>query len=348
MADDDIHGHGGGGTIDIPKVGPVKKRTLYVTAGVAGAFVLWRYWQASRAASADAAAADSNGDGYADAGTLPQVAGQGGPIGDGSGGSGSGAGSTSDSYGFNGTTNSQWSQYAITQLSGASDKWSYGTIAAALGQFLANKPLTGVQTEIVQAAIAVAGPPPEGTHPVIPGGSTPILVAPTGLKVLATTTTSVTLGFNPVAGAGYYRAYRSGASTNVGSTDAANHSIVVSGLHPGTSYSFQVAADTTSGLPGPKSASVKATTKAVSLAKPGGLKVSQVTKTTARVACTAVKGAESYRWYIGNVAHGSSDGPSYVLQGLRANTAYKVSVAADTTTGEPGPKSAQVSFRTKK
>jgi chitodextrinase len=344
VAEDDDQG-GGKGTLNLPKLGAVKKKPVLIIGGVAAAYVVWRYWQASQAGATDAGTTDADGDGYADEGTIPAVTGQGpvtgyAPADD--------SGKSSDSYGFNGTTNSQWSQYATTQLSGASDKWSFGDIVAALGAYLANKPLTATQQEIVQAAKAVAGEPPEGTHPIIPGGDVPITVAPTGLKVVSTTTTSVTLSWNPVAGAGYYRAYRSGASNNVGATDGTT--ITIDGLKPNTDYSFQVAADTTSGKPGPKSAAVHGKTKAVTLAKPGNIKISSVSKTTAKVSWSRVAGADYYRIYVNGTAHGSADGglTSYTITGLKPNTAYKVAVAADTTNQTPGPQSGAVSFRTKK
>ena len=349
MAEDDKPPAGGGGggrlggTVTLPGVGPVKKKMVMGVGAVAGAYVLWRYYQA-RQASSDVVPGDSDGDGYADAGTLPSVSGA--VKEDNSYGLADGSSSSTDSYGFHGTTNSQWSQYASTQLSGASDKWSYGDVVAALGAYLNNRPLTTAQQQIVEAAIGLAGYPPEGTHPIIPGGNTPITVAPTGLMVTATTSTTVTLAWNAVAGAGYYRAYRSGASTNVGGTDGT--SVTVSVLQPNTEYSFQVAADTTSGSPGPKSAAVKARTKAVTLAKPTGVRVSSVTKTSAVASCTAVKGATGYLWYINNVAHGHSDGPKYTVVSLKPNTSYKLSVKADTATQGPGPVSGPVSFRTKK
>lgn len=348
MAEEEHEGGGAklGGTVTLPGVGPVKKKVVIGIAAAAGGFVLWRYMQVRAAGgSSGAVPGDSDGDGYADAGTLPSVAGAVSP--DNSYGipDGSTAGST-DSYGFTGTTNSQWAQYASTQLSAASDKWSSGDVMAALGAFLTNKPLTTTQQAIVQAAIGQAGQPPEGTHPIIPGGDVPITVAPAGLRVVSTTATTATLSYNAVAGAGYYRGYRSGASGNVGASDGTT--MTISGLTPNTSYSFQVAADTTSGSPGPKSSSVTGKTKAVTLAKPGGVKASSVTKTSAVASCSPVSGATGYNWYINGVAHGHSDAPKYTVSGLKANTAYKLSVAADTATQGPGPQSGQVSFKTKK
>lgn len=346
-------GGGLGGTMTLPGVGPVKKKLVLGVGGVAAAFVLWRYWQARQAADT-VVPGDSDGDGYADAGTLPSVEGAVRPDNDYGLDDGQQGGS-SDSYGFRGTTNSQWTQYAATQLSAASDRWSYGDVLDALGQFLANRPLTTTQQQIVQAAIAAAGQPPEGNHPIIPGGDVPITVAPTGLRVTGSTQTTVTLAWAAVAGASTYRIYRSGVAQAVGTASGTTGS--VGGLDPNTSYGFQVAAVTASGRVGPKSATVTGRTKAVTLAKPSGVRVSEVSKTTARVTWNRVAGADRYRVYVdypdrsgGLVESGSTDGTvtTYVLRGLKPNSAYKVAVAADTASQSTGPKSGPVSFRTKK
>lgn len=338
----DIKGH-----VDVPVVGSVDKRVLLGIGGGAALFVGWKYYQAR-----GSAAYDPNGEavdpGMEDPGVLPGVSGavsgdnSYGLPGDGSTGTGT------DAYGFHGTTNSQWTQYVTAQLT-QSAKWEYTEIVAALGNFLANRALTSDQQSIVQAAIAVAGYPPEGSHVIVPGGNTKIMVAPTGLKVTAVTTTSVTLSWNKVAGAQSYRVYRSGASTNVGATDAANNSIVVSGLQPNTAYSFQVAADSMSDVPGPKSSAVKTKTKAVSLKAPTGVRISSIAGTQATVSWSKVPSATSYRIYVNNVAHGTADGglSSYRIQGLHKKTRYSVKVAADTTNQAQGPASKPVSFTTK-
>lgn len=332
-----------GETLDIPKVGPVKKPVVIGIVAVGAAYVGWRYYEARQAAAASTDATDTSGT-FGDGGTLPTVpdayTGQDVGYPDGT----DTAGGTVDSYGFTGTTNSQWTQYVTTQLEQSSD-WSYSSIVGALGQFIANKPLTTAQQQIVQAAIAVAGYPPEGQHSIIPGGDAPLTVAPSGVAVTATTSTTATVTFNRVAGAGYYRVYRSGASTNVGAGDGPP--ITVSGLQPNTSYSFAVAADTTSGTPGPKSASVTAKTKAVTLATPRTPTVGSITATSAAVSTGAVSGATGYNWYVNGVAHGHSDAPSYTLSGLKAKTSYRVSVAADNNSQSPGKQSAQKAFTTK-
>jgi chitodextrinase len=347
MAEEE-HGGGGGhglaGTITLPGIGPANKKIVFAVGGAGAAYVIWRYWQNSRSAAADTTATDPAAPGYTDPGTLPAVAGAvkpdngyGLPADDTGGGGGGG---------FTGTTNSAWSQYAATALSGASDKWSYGDISSALGAYIANRPLTASQQDIVQAAIAFAGPPPEGTHPVIPGGDVPITVAPSGLKVVSTTATTATLSWSAVAGAGDYRAYRSGSATNVGTSRGTT--ITLGGLTPNTSYSFQVAAETASGRTGPKSGAVTGRTKPVSLAKPSTPRVTAITRSSAHVTVAAVKGATGYLWYLNGAERGHSDAPVQSLSGLKAGTTYRIAVRADTATQSPGPLSGPAVFKTKK
>lgn len=335
------------GTVDVPVVGSVDKRVLLGVGGVAAVFVGWKWYQASSGAGYDPAAEPVD-PGMEDPGVLPPVAGAVSP--DNSYGLPAGDVSTgTDSYGFTGRSNSQWTQYAAQQLSQGSDAWSYAAIASALGKFIANRALTTDEQTIVQAAIAVAGYPPEGSHVVIPGGDTKMTVAPTELHVTATDTTSVTLAWTKVDGAQSYRVYRSGASGNVGATDGANSSIRISGLQPDTEYSFQVAADSIGDLPGPKSTAVKAKTKAVSLKAPGGVRVSSIAATAATVSWSKVSGATGYRVYLNGSLRGAADGSlsSYRVTGLNKKTRYSVTVRADTSNQQPGPASKAVSFTTK-
>lgn len=334
------------GKVDVPVVGSVDKRVLLGVGGVAAAFVGWKWWQARSAAAYDPEA-EAVDPGMEDPGVLPPVSGA--VRDDGSYGLPDNSGPTNDSYGFNGKTNSQWTQYAAQQLSQGSDNWSYAEIATALGKFVTNKPLDKKQQEIVQAAIAVAGYPPEGSHVIIPGGETKMTVAPTGVKVTATTTTSATLSWSPVAGASSYRVYRSGVSGNIGATDAPNTTITVGGLQPDTDYTFQVAADSIGDVPGPKSANAKGKTKAVSLKAPSGVKVSSVGTTSANVSWSGVSGATSYRIYLNGSLRGAADGSlrTYKVTGLNKKTRYSVVVRGDTTNQQPGPASKAVSFTTK-
>lgn len=332
-----------GGEVKIPAIGPVNKKVLFGVGGAAAAFIGYSYYRARQNAAASAST-DPTDPGYVDPGVLPSVAGA--VPADNSYGSGGAAAPSTDDYGFHGTTNSEWTQYTSTQLM-QSDRWSYTDILQALGNYLAGKPLATLDQQIVQAAIAVGGPPPVGTHVVVSGGNTKITVAPTGLKVVSTTSTTATVSFTEVAGAGYYRGYHSDVPGNANVASSDRSPIVFSGLQPNKSYSFQVAADSTSDVPGPKSASVTGKTKAISLARPSTPHLVSAGVSSVKVSTGTVKGAQYYRWYVNGVAHGSSDTPVYTITGLKKATSYKVTVAADTTTNSPGPVSAAVSVKTK-
>jgi hypothetical protein len=329
------------GTIDIPKIGPVKKPVV-IAVGVGAVGMLgYAYYRSRSSAATDTT--DPTSPDYVDPGTLPAVA---GAVDDSNlYGSGTSTSTTTSDYGFTGTSNSQWTQYATTQLQ-QSDSWSYTDIVTALGNFVNNKALTATQQQIVQAAIAVAGYPPEGSHTIIPGGDTSPTVAPTGVHVTSTTTTTVALSWTAVAGADGYRIYRSGVSQVVG--EAFTTSGTVGGLTPNTSYSFSVAAHNSSGTIGPKSSAVSAKTKGVTLATPHVPTISAVSRSSAHGTTAKVTNATGYNWYLNGVAHGHSDAPSYTFQGLKPKTRYEASVAADTATGAPGKQSARKSFTTKK
>jgi len=244
-------------TLTIPAIGPVDKRIVISVGSAALAYVGYQYFKSRNAATAAADSATTD-PGFADGGTIPAVSGA--VSSDNSYGSSSGTvpPSTTD-YGFTGTTNSEWTQYATTQLE-QSDTWSYTDIVSALGNFIAGKPLTTLQQQIVSAAIGLAGYPPVGSHVIVPGGDTPVLVAPTGVKAVATGTTTVRVSWIPVAGITGYYIYHNGASTEIGA-GLGDHA-TVSGLQPNTLYTFYVAAHSPAGKIGPKSSGVAAKTLA--------------------------------------------------------------------------------------
>lgn len=242
-------------SITIPAIGPVDKRIVIGIGGAAAAYVGYQYFKSRNAASATATDSSSTDSQFADGGTIPSVSGAVSP--DNNYGSGSSTPPSSTDYGFTGTTNSEWTQYATTQLE-QSETWSYTDIVSALGNFISSKPLTTLQQQIVQAAIAVAGYPPVGTHTIIPGGDTAVLIAPTGVRVTPTGTTTVSISWNEVPGAAGYYLYRSGSSVEAGAGVGTHASM--GGLQPDTTYSFSVAAHSASGKIGPRSASVSAKT----------------------------------------------------------------------------------------
>jgi poly(hydroxyalkanoate) depolymerase family esterase len=82
--------------------------------------------------------------------------------------------------------------------------------------------------------------------------------APTGLAVTGTTDTSVSLGWNAVAGVAGYNVYRDG--TRVSTSAVTGTGYTDNGLAPGTGYHYTVSAVDSGGAEGPQSAAVSATT----------------------------------------------------------------------------------------
>lgn len=94
---------------------------------------------------------------------------------------------------------------------------------------------------------------PDGGGPTDPGPGLP--GAPAGAAVSGQSQNGLTLSWNAVSGAGGYHVYQDGVRVQT----VANTSTPVTGLAPGTSYSFQVSAYNAAGE-GPKSAPVTGTT----------------------------------------------------------------------------------------
>ncbi|WP_425555987.1 extracellular catalytic domain type 1 short-chain-length polyhydroxyalkanoate depolymerase [Kitasatospora nipponensis] len=86
------------------------------------------------------------------------------------------------------------------------------------------------------------------------------LPAPTGLAVTATTDTTATLSWNSLTGAAGYTVYRNGTRTNT--TPVTTTGYTDTGLTPGTTYTYTVAALDSTGATGTTSTAVNATTTA--------------------------------------------------------------------------------------
>lgn len=323
------------GTMEVPGVGPVSKKTLAVIGGGAGGLLLFLYWRSRQtdwgavAAEEEQAAEDEYG-GLTDGGAGGTV-------------SGYDQDSSSDTQTTAPRTNAEWSNLATERLLAS---YENAAITDALGAYLARKPLSDDQMRIVQAAIAVAGYPPEGTYTIIPGGNTEISVAPSGLKVVRTGPTSVDLEWVAVAGADGYRVYRNGIETNVGHSE--DTKITVGGLDPSTSYQFKVAAMGTGGKVGPASSWVTAKTSGQTLKAPTGLKARLSGTTIVYLSFSPVAGADQYRAYHNHSKQnvGGSRDTNIRVSGLKRKTTYKFHVralAGNTT----GPASSSVTIKTK-
>lgn len=325
--------------VDVPAAGKIDKRVIIGVGVAAGGYVAYRYYKA-RNAPVDTTSTDGS---FQDPGVLPGVA---GAVKDGNLYGSGNTTQTSDSSQV--TTNAAWAQLALAQLS-QSDRWSYADMAAALGNFLDNQPLSDAQQEIVRAAIAVAGHPPVGSPGIIPGGNTTISIAPSGVAASGVTATSALINFVAVPGARTYNVYRSGTAAAAGSSGSSP--ITLANLTPNTAYSVTVAAVSASGAVGPKSSPATFKTGAANLATPAKPTVSSVVGSRATLTTSKVPLATSYRWFMiggqGSTLLNTTDGPAVTLTNLKPKTLYVIGVQADTATGNPTKMSATTRFKTK-
>jgi hypothetical protein len=153
------------------------------------------------------------------------------------------------------TTNAEWGRLARDELSlGGADPQA---VTSAIGRFLARQPLSAVDAGLVREAIAVAGYPPEGgpwnvieaaaPPPALP---TPLPAAVTGFHAVGRSdATHVLLAWNPVPGAtGYMIQYMGPGGLGPEWPEASNRHNAY--LAPG-SYSYAVWAVNSAGA-GPK------------------------------------------------------------------------------------------------
>lgn len=264
-------------TMDIPGVGNVEKKYVYIGGGavvVIAGYMYWRNKQSSTAAT-DAAVSDTVTDPNADA------AGLGADTYDPSGTYGYGYDYSSGATGYQSpvnqtipvtseqqiTTDAAWDSAAVAQ---AGDIGVDPTaLSSALGRFLAGLCVDAAQADLVRQAEGLLGRPPQSATleihicpPSGSGGSTSPgagLAAPGGLHVTSSTTTHVSLAWTAVPGATGYRLYRSDVSTNVGSTSGPAGT--VGGLSHNKTYKFHVRAIGSDGKYGAASATVSGKTK---------------------------------------------------------------------------------------
>lgn len=332
------------GTVDVPKMGRVKKAYVMVPVGLAGAYVAYRWYQASRASGEDAPAGsdglytsdDLSEYGLSTTGGATNVTGN------------NGSQSTDGTNPNAIDDNAEWTQRAVELLGNAG--YDAQVVYGALGEFLARRALDKAEATIARAALAAAGQPPiGGPFSVIEEattGGTGTPAAPANLRAWgAHSPTTVGIQWDPVPGAMGYRIYRD-LGENVGHSIDTKFS--VRGLHPDKAYTLTVAAMSSTGKTGPQSNKITVRTTRVTLKAPTGVKASSVKKNGFRVSWNKVAGADYYRVYVNGVAAGASDTTYYDVIGRKPNTSYKVTVKADTTTQTPGPASGAITVKTKR
>lgn len=201
---------GGAGSGPVGSLKKLPKKWVWVGVAGAGGFVLWRYYQASRAARAAPAP-----DGTMDTGSVTAA-----PPGVGGGGNVQYAGTGAQTGDASITTNSAWTQAATDYLTNTAG-YGAATVVEALGAYLANNPLTDQQIIIVRAALAAEGAPPQGTftikHTTAPAATVdpysqrPGVIDPSSLQFTSTSAaTGIRVQWKAVPGAKYYQGSMNG------------------------------------------------------------------------------------------------------------------------------------------
>lgn len=141
------------------------------------------------------------------------------------------------------TTNAAWSQAVIAYFE-AHGTYPEVNVSSALGKVLTGQALTVDELNIFNAARAVEGEPPQPYPPIRmvsaapPGTTNPptSLKAPTGVKVVKRTRTSIRVDWNPVSGAKGYALYRNGARI----TSSVYSVYTFAGLTRNKKYTFKI------------------------------------------------------------------------------------------------------------
>jgi hypothetical protein len=282
-----------GADVKVPVLGNVPKPVMIgggLAALVAGVYV---YIKKKKTATATAGSASAYGYsaygyGYPNSQLIPSAYGYGNNYGygqygyGGMGGSGSaGVGSPYPTYAYSPAhlvaTNAEWAQAATAYLTG-NGAYTAAQCSQALGAYILGMPVNASEEEVISAAIAYQGYPPQpgsnnhppsinsvgttgqtGTTPA--GGTTPTsLPAPTGLHVSPSSTTAPA-SWNKVTGAtGYVFIYWKISGGAAVTTHTAATSVNMSRLASKQAYYCYVYA-TNGALNGAHSPAVKFTTK---------------------------------------------------------------------------------------
>jgi fibronectin type 3 domain-containing protein len=178
--------------------------------------------------------------------------------------------------------------------------------------------------------------------------------APTDLKVLGTSATSVTLGWGAATddvGVTGYRVYRDGA--RVATLDPSARTYTDTSLAGGHQYTYRVTAVDAAGNESPTSGSVTATTAGDSLSAPGAVRATALGDTSIAVTWSAPTGGTAVTGYDvyrdgGTAPVGSVDGStlSFTDHGLSPDTTYSYTVRSRDAAGDASVPTAAATART--
>jgi len=231
-------------TVELPGIGKVERRWLYVGGALVAGIAGYAWWSRRGAPVVDSAVSE----GVVSDDTIGE------PV----QGNVQYAGAVNEDVEVI-DTNAEWAQHAVDLLE--QNGYERSTVSSALGEFLSRRALDASETNIVQAALAVAGPPPQGEYAIIPEvGSKPpatTFAAPTGLIVTRNYGGKIVIDWNAVEGAPKYRVTvvnKTAGGTGGATVTASSYTRSVT---RGATYVFTVQAVDAAGNRGP-SASVTA------------------------------------------------------------------------------------------
>lgn len=187
----------------------------------------------------------------------------------------------------------------------------------------------GPQSAPVTASTETPPPPPPA--------------APTGLRVTGSTQTSISVAWNPVAGAQTYTVYVNGSLYQAG---VQGTTYTVTGLQPATQYSISVSATDAWGQEGTKASVTGQTQLPDLLGAPGGLQATNATSTTVSLSWSPVQGATGYAIYRDGLRIAKVSDTSYTDAGLAPSSTHTYTVAAIDAWGREGAKAPGVQVTT--
>ncbi|MDD3920306.1 MAG: hypothetical protein PHO41_03935 [Eubacteriales bacterium] len=168
------------------------------------------------------------------------------------------------------------------------------------------------------------------------------LDAPQNLRQTSVTPGAVTMAWNAVEGAAYYRFYLNGSYlANVTGTV-----YTCEGLDANCIYGFKVAAVNRNGTVGTCTGHCYVRTESGKLPAPKNLRAAEVTEQSIKMFWNAVPGASYYRFYRNGVFVGTTPNAWFTSVGLDSGTVYGFKVAAVCEEGILGQYSGHVYIRT--